>query len=111
MVLEQVPCRDVKIVMGDMNAKVGIDNTSREEVMSTHGARAEMNENGERLADFCRANELVIGGTLFPHKECHKQTWRSPDGGIVNQIHHLAFSKRWRSSLPDGRAMLGADVG
>ena len=25
MVLEQVPCRDVKIVMGDMNAKVGMD--------------------------------------------------------------------------------------
>ena len=111
MVLEQVPCRDVKIVMGDMNAKVGIDNTGREEVMGKHGARAEMNENGERLANFCQANELVIGGTLFPHKECHKQTWTSPDGGIVNQIDHLALSKRWRSSLLDVRAMRGADVG
>ena len=111
MVLEQVPCRDVKIVMGDMNAKVGIDNTGREEVMGKHGARAEMNENGERLANFCQANELVIGGTLFPHKECHKQTWTSPDGGIVNQIDHLALSKRWRSSLQDVRTMRGADVG
>ena len=53
MVLEQVPCRDVKIVMAHMNAKVGIDNTGREEVMGKHEARAEMNENGERLADFC----------------------------------------------------------
>ena len=70
-----------------------------------------MNENGERWADFCQANELVIGGMLFPHKECHKRTWRSPDGGIVNQIDHLAFSKRWRSSLQDVRAMRGADVG
>ena len=33
-----------------------------------------MNENGELLTDFCTANELVIGGTLFPHKECHKAT-------------------------------------
>ena len=111
MVLEQVPCRDVKIVMGDMNAKMGMDNTGREEVMGKHGARAEMNENGERWADFCQANELVVGGTLFPHKECHKRTWRSPDGGVVNQIDHLAFSKRWRSSLQDVRAMRGADVG
>ena len=33
--------------MGDMNAKVGMDNAGREEVMGKHGARAEMNENGE----------------------------------------------------------------
>ena len=111
MVLEQVPCKDVKIVKGDMNVKVGIDNTGREGVMGEHGARAEMNENGERWADLCQANELVIGGTLFPHKECHKRTWRSHDGGIVNQIDHLAFSKRWRSSLQDVRVLRGADVG
>ena len=39
MVLEQVPCRDVKIVMGDLNAKVEMKNTGREEVMGTYGAR------------------------------------------------------------------------
>ena len=32
-VVEQVPHRDVKIFMGDMNAKVGTDNMGREEVM------------------------------------------------------------------------------
>ena len=56
-------------------------------------------------------NELVIGGTLFSHKERHKWTWRSPDGVSVNQIDHLAFSKRWRSSLQDVRVLRGADVG
>ena len=34
--------------------------------MGRNGARAEMNENGERWADVCQENELVIGGTLFP---------------------------------------------
>ena len=48
IVLEQVTCRDVKIAMGDMNAKVGMDNTGREEVMDKHGARAEMNDYSER---------------------------------------------------------------
>ena len=111
MVLEQVPCRDVKIVMGDMNAKVGMDNTGREEVMGKHGARTEMNDNVVRCADFCQANELVIGGTLFPHKECHKRTWRSPDGVIGNHIDHLAFSRRWRNSLQDIRVLRGQTLG
>ena len=85
VVLEQVPRRYVKIVMGDMNARVGSDNTGREEVMGRHGARAEMNENGERWADFCQVNKLVIGGTLFPHKVSHEdmdvsRRWhREPD--------------------------------
>ena len=43
--------------MGDINAKVGMDNIGREEVKGKHGAIAEMNENGERWADLCRANE------------------------------------------------------
>ena len=54
MALEQVPCRDVKIVLGDMNAKVGMDSTGTEEVIGEHGARAEMNENGERRRTFIR---------------------------------------------------------
>ena len=81
MVLEH---RDAKIVMGDMNAKLVMDNTGREEVMGWHGARAEMNENGEKFVDFGQMNEMVIGGRLFPHEECQKRTWRSPDGVIVN---------------------------
>ena len=109
--MEQVPRRDVKIVMGDMNARVGTDNTGKGEMMGRLGARPEMNENGEKLGDFCQANELVIGGTLFPHKACHKRTFMSPDSGTDNQIDHVAFSKRWRSSLQDVRAMRGADVG
>ena len=110
-VMEQVPRRDVKMVVGDMNAKVGTDNTDREEVMGRHGVRAEMNDNGERWADFCQTNELVIGGTPFPHKDCHKRTWISPDGSALNQLDHVAFSKRWRRSLQDVRVMRGADVG
>ncbi len=88
-----------------MKTKVGVDNTGREEVMGKHGAKAEINENGERWADFCQKNELIIGGTLF--KECHMEV---PDGGIVNQIDHIAFSKRWRSSLQDVHVMRGADI-
>ena len=41
--------------MGDLNAKVGNNNTNREEVMGKFGVGV-MNDNGERLCDFCNAN-------------------------------------------------------
>ena len=59
--------------MGDTNAKVGSDNTGREEIMGKHGLGT-MNENGELFVDFCTFNDLVIGGSVFPHKTMHKAT-------------------------------------
>uniref|UniRef100_A0A0L8GNS1 Endonuclease/exonuclease/phosphatase domain-containing protein n=1 Tax=Octopus bimaculoides TaxID=37653 RepID=A0A0L8GNS1_OCTBM len=77
-VVDRIPRRDMLILMGDMNAKVGSDNSGRERVMGRNGLGV-MNENGELLDDFCAVNELAIGGTLFPHRRCHKATWVSPD--------------------------------
>ena len=74
------------IVTGDMNAKVGNDNWAYERVMGKHGL-GQRNDNGERLCDMCDMNELVITGTLFPHKTIHKVTWVSPDGNTKNQIN------------------------
>ena len=100
---------DMIVVMGDMNAKVGNNNTNREEVMGKFGIGV-MNDNGERLCDFGSANGLVITGTIFPHKEIHKLTWRSPDGRTLNQIDHVLINGRMRTSILDTRVMRGADV-
>ena len=48
---------------------------------------------GVRWADLFQNNELVISGALFPHKDCHKQTWTSPGGGTENQLDHVVFSE------------------
>ena len=93
--------------MGDLNSKVGIDNAGFEEVMGRHGD-GEMNENGEKFANLCATNSLVIGGTLFPHKRIHKVTWVSPDHFTENQIDHVCISRKFRRSLLDVRAMRGA---
>ena len=57
--------RDVTVVIGDFNAKIGNNNTDLETVMGQHGLRS-MNENGEILADFCTNNDIVIGGLSSP---------------------------------------------
>ena len=102
--------KDILIVSGDLNAKVGSDNRGHERVMGKHGLGVD-NDNGERLIDFCAANDLVIGGTLFPHKSIHKGTWVSPDDRTVNQIDHICISGRFRSSLQDVHVARAAEIG
>lgn len=89
-------------MIGDLNAKTGNDNTGYDDVMGQHGL-GQMNENGERLADFCAFNKLVTGGTLFQHKIIHIATWVSPDQTTVNQIDHICINKKVRRSLLDNR--------
>ncbi|XP_005091913.1 craniofacial development protein 2-like [Aplysia californica] len=108
--LTGIPRHDLIVVMGDLNAKVGEDNTNYERKMGQQGTGTR-NENGERLVDFCALNNLVIGGTLFPHRTIHKLAWDSPNGRDKNQIDHLMIGGMWRRSLQDVKVKRGADVG
>ncbi|VDP59559.1 unnamed protein product [Schistosoma curassoni] len=82
-IIEKCPRNNLTILMGDLNAKVGIDNTGYKDIMGRHGL-GERNENGERFANLCAFNKLVIGGTIFPHKRIHKATWISPNHTTEN---------------------------
>ena len=84
--------------MGDLNAKIGADNTGYEQVMGKHGL-GRMTENGEQFADFCAQNNLVIGGSAFEHGCIHKATRRSPDHVTENQIDHVCICRRFGRSL------------
>ena len=100
---------DMFVVMGGLNAKVGNNNTNSEEIMGKFGVVV-MNDNGERLCDFCSTNGFIITGTIFPHKDIHKLTWRSPDGRTVNQIDRVLVNGNMRTSISDTRVMRRADV-
>ena len=56
------------IITGDINAKVGNLVNGLGRVMEQHGL-GRVNDNGERLKEFCDFNKMVITGTVFPHKE------------------------------------------
>ena len=108
-VLDRRGAKDITILMGDFNAKIGMDNKGYEDIMGTHGL-GQMNENVERFADLCALNQLVIGGSIFPHKRIHKATWISPNHGTENHIYHICISRKFRRSWQDVRVMRGADV-
>ena len=64
-----------------------------------HGC-SEINDNGERLIGFCLNKTCEIGGSILPHRNIHRLTWRSPHGTTVNQIDHFIVNKKWRRSPP-----------
>ena len=112
-VCNSVPTHDTILLIGDMNAKVGsrdIGIDSPNSSVGVHGIGVR-NNNGTRLVDFCDEAGLVIGGTMFPHRNIHKGTWRSPNMLHVNQIDHIIISRRHRSFLQDVKAFRGADIG
>ena len=96
--------------MGDMNAKVGNDNSGYESIMGKQGLGT-MNVNGELLVCCCPDHNLDIGGTIFSHKQNGKATWVSPDMRTENQIGHICISKKFRRTLQDVRVRRGAHTG
>ena len=81
--LELTPPKDVLIIIGDWNAKVGSQETPGVTGKFGHGIR---NEAGQTLIEFCHKNALVIANTLFQQpKRRRLYTWTSPDGQPRNQ--------------------------
>ena len=58
---------NILLVMGVLNAKVGEDNEGYENIIGI--VVGERNDNGERLIDFCRLNNLVVTGTILPQTD------------------------------------------
>jgi len=91
---------NIKIVLGDWNAKVG-----REEIyqgiIGRHSMHFNSNDNGQSLAYFTAAKTMVVTSTCFPDKEIHRHTWRSPDGKTNNKIDHTLIDKRNANGMLD----------
>jgi endonuclease/exonuclease/phosphatase family metal-dependent hydrolase len=106
---DSCPRNDIKIILGDMNAK-----TSKEDkyypTIGKHSLHDNSNDNGQRLINFSASRGMVIGSTLFPHKEVHKGTWKAPDRQTINQIDHILIDVRHKSNLMDLRSLRGANI-
>ena len=73
-ITQNVPTNDKLIILGDLNARVGMDHEIWPGVLGKHGM-GRMNHNGLRLLSFCAENSLTITNTLFQMKNKFKATW------------------------------------
>ena len=106
---DEAPRHDIKIVIGDFNAKVGKETTFRPTI-GKESLHEDSNNNGIRLIDFAIGKGMTVSSTRFPHKSIHKATWISPDGTTRNQIDHVLIDRRHGSDIQDVRSYRGADV-
>jgi exonuclease III len=108
--IDDIDRNDVLLLMGDWNSKVGKNHTTWSEAIGRYGY-GDANERGERLLEFCCANQLSITNTYFQHKESQKWTWLHPSGQAKNMIDFIIVNKRWKNCILDCRSFPSADSG
>jgi len=106
--LKQTKSRDIKIVMGDFNAKVG--NTTISQYVGKYGL-GETNDRGKRLIQFCEGNHLYVANTGFKQPKRRLYTWKSPGDVCRNQIDYILVSARVKNSITKCKTYPGADIG
>lgn len=104
---DSLPAREVCIIMGDFNAKIG-EGEDHVSGIGPYGL-GERNDRGDSLATFCQANNLVLTNTMFFHHPRKRYTWISPGDRYRNQIDFIAIDRSWFSSILDARTQPGAD--
>lgn len=108
--MTNIPDYDIKIILGDANAKVG-NEPSLKQYTGGNSLHDTTNENGMRLISFASSKNLKIMSTAFPRKNIHKVTWVSPNGMVKNQIDHVLIEDRHKSCITDIRSKRGAECG
>ena len=105
--IDSTPNRDITIIMGDFNAKVG-KQLNNSDCIGMFGL-GDQNERGENLIEFCRTNNLVIANTLFKHHSRNLYTWTAPDRKTRNQIDYVLINQKWKGSLRNVKTRPGAN--
>ena len=112
-VVDQIPKKDISIVQGDWNAKVGKDACKNWKCTCGLYSNNETNERGFRLLEFASLNDLKLANTFGPHKASRRWTWHSPNGKHHNQIDYIMIKRRFQTSvnIAKTRSFPGADIG
>jgi hypothetical protein len=94
-----------------MNAKMRKKQIYRP-VIRNYSLHKGSNDNSMRLIKVPTSRNMVllVGSTMFQHKDMHKRTWKSPDGEVINQIYHILIDARHCSDLMEVWSYRGTNI-
>lgn len=98
------------MVMGDLNGRVGNDNTGIEKWLGREGENLK-NNNGKRIIDLCMENDLVIGNTKFSHKDIHKITREEINRKERSIIDYYLIHREIWKYVKDIKVKRSAEIG
>ena len=84
-VVGSIPSTDQTIMLGDFNARVGADYEAWKPCLGRFGT-GQMNQNGQRLLEFCTLHNLCITNTIFNSRPQHRTSWRHPRSKLWHQL-------------------------
>lgn len=84
---------DVKIILGDICAKVEEEETFRW-LTGPNSIHKKSHDNGNRTVSFTHSKNLPTSSTNFQHKRIHKHTWQSPHEITFNQTDHRLTNRK-----------------
>lgn len=101
---------EVNLILGDFNAKVGLEITPG--ITGGHGLGVR-NERGERLIDFCQEENFLVTNTWYKLPKRRLYTWKSPadkNGQLVrNQIDYILINQRFKNAIKWTKTYPSAD--
>jgi endonuclease/exonuclease/phosphatase family metal-dependent hydrolase len=107
-VFDKFPKYHMRIFLGDFNAKVGREDIFKPTI-GNENIHKISNDNGVRLVNFATSKDLRVKSTMFPHRNVHKHTWKSPEGKPHNHIDHIRVDRRRHSIVLDVRSFRAAN--
>ncbi|KAJ3654979.1 hypothetical protein Zmor_014128 [Zophobas morio] len=106
-VIDKIPKRDIIIIMGDANAKVGREEIYKE-IVGKHSKHEESNNNGLRLIELAIERNMKIVSTQFQRK--HKGTWIIPGKQETKQMDHVLIQEKHSRLIISVKTCRGADT-
>jgi hypothetical protein len=92
-VFDQFPRYNMKILLGDFNAKVRREDIFKP-VIGNDNVHEASNDNSVRVVNSATLKNLIVKSITLPHHDIHKHTWTSPDGITQYQIDNVLIDKR-----------------